>query len=94
MRRRTVFAKDRSLYLNLPKEVVDAAGLKAGDDVDVRYIEGIGIIVAFPIRIPVQRSKSKRKKSFTIKKYGREFFSLDGEFLEVIPLHDSLRSKN
>ena len=90
MNRRKVSERGRSLYLNLPKSVVDTAGLKAGDLVDIRYVEGIGIIVSMPIRIPIVRGKGMEVSLHDIKFGGRSFMSYDGKTLDVIPLYDGI----
>lgn len=87
---RTVFSKDRSLYLNLPKGVTDEAGLSPGDRVHVRYVEGIGIVVSFPINLTRGSASNAHEYLKGIAKRGRTAVPVDGDKLPVIPLFDGV----
>ena len=91
--KRKLFWSGRSLYVNLPKEVISAAGFKAGDMADVRYVEGIGVIVCLPIKFPLSISERMRPgpQITGVKRGGKILRSVDGEYLEVIPLYDGFR---
>jgi len=93
--KRTVSERGRSLYINLPTPIINDAGLKAGDVVDLRYIEGIGIVVSHPIMFSLSMSERTRGRAVHegVKRGDRMFRSIDGEYLEVIPLHDGVLSK-
>ena len=92
-RKRKLFKRDRSVYVNLPSQVINDAGFKAGDMVDVRYVEGIGVIVCLPIKFPLSMSERVRPGplSIGVKRDGKMLRSVDGEYLEVIPLYDGFR---
>jgi hypothetical protein len=88
--KRKLFVSGRSLYVNLPSQVISASGFKAGEMADVRYVEGIGVIVSLPIKFPLSMSERMRPSALTtgVKRSGRMMRSMDGEYLEVIPLYD------
>ena len=48
MSERTVFKKGGSLYVNLPKDVVNKSGVKEGQQVSVSFLWGLGIVVGKP----------------------------------------------
>jgi hypothetical protein len=77
--------------VNIPKLLCDDAGFQAKDDADVRYVEGIGIIVSVPIKLPLTLDERKRSPSMNVSRYGRNMRSYDGKYLEVIPLYDGFR---
>jgi hypothetical protein len=89
MSRRKVFERGRSVYVNLPVSVVHTAGIQTGDVVRVRYIEGIGIIVCKPVKIPLSQKERRPGNPVDVIKFGRVLTAIDGEFLEVIPVYDS-----
>ena len=78
--------------MNLPVPVVNEAYFKAGDFVDERYVEGIGVIVSLPIKFPLSMSERLRRSpvNTVVKKGGRKVKSEDVDFIEVIPLRDGL----
>ena len=45
MSERTVFDKSGSLYINIPKQVVDKSGIKKGQRVSVKFLWELGIVV-------------------------------------------------
>ena len=94
-RKRKLFKRDRSGYVNLPSQVINDAGFKAGDMVDVRYVEGIGVIVCLPIKFPLSMSERVRPGPLStgVKRDGKMLRSVDGEYLEVIPLYDGFRRR-
>ena len=93
--KRKLFWSGRSLYVNLPRQVISAAGFKAGDIADVRYVEGIGVIVCLPIKFPLSMSERVRPSSLStgVKRDGKTLRSVDGEYLEVVPLYDGFRRR-
>ena len=91
MSKRVIFGKDRSLYLNIPKDVADDAGFKEKDCVDVRFVDGVGIVVAMPILMPRIYDKDKRCRTFGVWKSGKKVGAIKEEYCEVIPLFNSIR---
>lgn len=89
--KRKLFWSGRSVYVNLPVSVIDTACFKAGDLVDVRYVEGIGVIVSLPIKLPLSMSGRMVGTTTGIKIDGRNVRSINGEYLELIPLYDGFR---
>jgi hypothetical protein len=93
--KRIVSERGRSLYVNLPTRVINDAGLRAGDVVDLRYIEGIGVIVCKPVKFSPSMSKRMRGRSVGagIDRSDRKMKFVGDDYIEVIPLHDDFRRK-
>lgn len=93
--KRKLFVSGRSLYVNIPKPLCDEACFTSHDEVDVRYVEGIGIIVSLPVRIPLSDSEriGGNSTNVGVSVHGRMMRSQDGKCLELIPLYDGWRRK-
>lgn len=93
--KRKLFWSGRSAYVNIPAPILNASGYKAGDMVDVRYVESIGVIVSLPVKFPLSMSERLRPGALStgVKRDGKMVRSVDGQFIEAIPLYDAFRYK-